>query len=167
MKCLYCRYPSPPVHIPILRTLGNIAAGDVQQTQVFLPTFFIFLVLYVDVCVILQTVQRVQALQSFHYKFCCVQAVIDNQALPRILHLLTAQQTNKAIVRGACWTISNITAGTKEQIQVEMVLDLYVATSVTSNFRAFCFNSLRFHCRLSLMPKYSPHFYRCYQMLNS
>jgi hypothetical protein len=51
--------------------------------------------------------------------------VIDNQVLPRILHLLTEDQTNKIILKEACWTISNITAGTKEQVQVEMALDLY------------------------------------------
>ena len=56
------------------------------------------------------------------YIFCL--QIIENQALPGILHLLTAQQTNKSIVRGACWTISNITAETKQQVQVEMVLDL-------------------------------------------
>ena len=49
------------------------------------------------------------------YIFCL--QVIENQTLLGILHLLTAQQTNKFIVRGACWTISNITTGTKQQVQ--------------------------------------------------
>ena len=63
--------------------------------------------------------------------FSGLQVVINNQALPRILNLLIANQTKKDIVREACWTISNIAEGTKEQIQVEMVSDLYLSTSVT------------------------------------
>ena len=63
--------------------------------------------------------------------FSGLKVVINNQALPRILNLLTADHTKKDIVREACWTISNIAAGTKEQIQVEMVSDLYLSTSVT------------------------------------
>eukprot|EP00253_Pinus_taeda_P023799 PITA_23799 len=45
------------------------------------------------------------------------QAAIDNGALPRILHLLTIQPTKKTITKEACWTISNITAGTRSQVQ--------------------------------------------------
>eukprot|EP00253_Pinus_taeda_P004943 PITA_04943 len=45
------------------------------------------------------------------------QVVIESQALPSILHLLTNTGTKKTIVKEACWIISNITAGAKEQIQ--------------------------------------------------
>ncbi|AQK92815.1 hypothetical protein Zm00014a_042095 [Zea mays] len=44
------------------------------------------------------------------------QCVIDNQALPCLLNLLTTNH-KKSIKKEACWTISNITAGNKEQIQ--------------------------------------------------
>lgn len=44
------------------------------------------------------------------------QCIIDHQALPCLLNLLT-QNHKKSIKKEACWTISNITAGTKEQIQ--------------------------------------------------
>ncbi|GLJ07253.1 hypothetical protein SUGI_0062890 [Cryptomeria japonica] len=44
------------------------------------------------------------------------QAIIDAQALPRLVHLLMPDQ-KKNIKREACWTISNITAGNKDQIQ--------------------------------------------------
>lgn len=44
------------------------------------------------------------------------QCIIDHQALPCLLNLLT-QNYKKSIKKEACWTISNITAGTKEQIQ--------------------------------------------------
>ncbi|KAG6531970.1 hypothetical protein ZIOFF_005807 [Zingiber officinale] len=42
--------------------------------------------------------------------------VINNQALPCLLNLLTNNH-KKSIKKEACWTISNITAGNKEQIQ--------------------------------------------------
>ncbi|CAD5190752.1 unnamed protein product [Musa acuminata subsp. malaccensis] len=44
------------------------------------------------------------------------QYVIDHQALPCLLNLLTHNH-KKSIKKEACWTISNITAGNKEQIQ--------------------------------------------------
>ncbi|KAG0537106.1 hypothetical protein BDA96_03G119600 [Sorghum bicolor] len=44
------------------------------------------------------------------------QCIIDHQALPRLLNLLT-QNHKKSIKKEACWTISNITAGNKDQIQ--------------------------------------------------
>ncbi|KAI0529368.1 importin subunit alpha-2 [Dendrobium catenatum] len=44
------------------------------------------------------------------------QYVIGNGALPYLLNLLT-QSYKKSIKKEACWTISNITAGNKEQIQ--------------------------------------------------
>lgn len=46
-----------------------------------------------------------------------VQFIINNQALPCLLALLTNNH-KKSIKKEACWTISNITAGNKEQIQV-------------------------------------------------
>ncbi|XP_047316639.1 importin subunit alpha-like isoform X2 [Impatiens glandulifera] len=44
------------------------------------------------------------------------QIMIEHQALPSLLNLLT-QNYKKSIKKEACWTISNITAGSKEQIQ--------------------------------------------------
>lgn len=44
------------------------------------------------------------------------QIIIDNEALPCLLNLLT-QNYKKSIKKEACWTISNITAGNREQIQ--------------------------------------------------
>jgi len=46
-----------------------------------------------------------------------LQCIIDHQALPCLLNLLT-QNHKKSIKKEACWTISNITAGNKDQIQV-------------------------------------------------
>lgn len=44
------------------------------------------------------------------------QCIINHQALPCLLNLLTGNY-KKSIKKEACWTISNITAGNKEQIQ--------------------------------------------------
>lgn len=44
------------------------------------------------------------------------QAIIDHQALPCLLNLLT-HNYKKSIKKEACWTISNITAGNRDQIQ--------------------------------------------------
>ncbi|XP_038716461.1 importin subunit alpha-4-like isoform X2 [Tripterygium wilfordii] len=44
------------------------------------------------------------------------QFIIDNKALP-CLHQLLTQNHKKSIKKEACWTISNITAGNKGQIQ--------------------------------------------------
>ena len=48
---------------------------------------------------------------------CIFQFVIDNQVLSCLYQLLT-QNHKKSIKKEACWTISNITAGNKGQIQV-------------------------------------------------
>jgi len=45
------------------------------------------------------------------------QSIINHGALPCLLNLLN-QNHKKSIKKEACWTISNITAGNKEQIQV-------------------------------------------------
>ncbi|XP_020207943.1 importin subunit alpha-4 [Cajanus cajan] len=45
------------------------------------------------------------------------QSIINHGALPCLLNLLTHNH-KKSIKKEACWTISNITAGNKEQIQV-------------------------------------------------
>ncbi|KAK6120158.1 hypothetical protein DH2020_046064 [Rehmannia glutinosa] len=44
------------------------------------------------------------------------QVIIENRALPCLLNLLT-QNHKKSIKKEACWTISNITAGNRDQIQ--------------------------------------------------
>ena len=44
------------------------------------------------------------------------QVIINCGALPCLLNLLTTSH-KKSIKKEACWTISNITAGTKEQVR--------------------------------------------------
>ena len=46
-----------------------------------------------------------------------MQIIIQNGALGYLLSLLTPNH-KKSIKKEACWTISNITAGNKDQIQV-------------------------------------------------
>ena len=44
------------------------------------------------------------------------QVIINSSALPCLLHLLSSPK--ESIRKEACWAISNITAGNREQIQV-------------------------------------------------
>ncbi|PIA61184.1 hypothetical protein AQUCO_00300603v1 [Aquilegia coerulea] len=51
------------------------------------------------------------------------QCIINHQALPCLLNLLTHNH-KKSIKKEACWTISNITAGNKDQIQSVIAADI-------------------------------------------
>ncbi|OVA02574.1 Armadillo [Macleaya cordata] len=51
------------------------------------------------------------------------QIIINHQALPCLLNLLTNNH-KKSIKKEACWTISNITAGNKDQIQAVIAADI-------------------------------------------
>ena len=53
------------------------------------------------------------------------QVILDHQALSYLLALLS-QNHKKSIKKEACWTVSNITAGNKAQIQVKIMLILIV-----------------------------------------
>lgn len=60
------------------------------------------------------------------------QIVINCSALPYLLNLLTTSP-KKSIKKEACWTISNITAGTKAQIQVGEISKAINTRSRTEN----------------------------------
>lgn len=50
-----------------------------------------------------------------------LQCVINCGALPILSNVLTRNYEDNKIKKDACWTISNITAGTEEQIQVQNI----------------------------------------------
>jgi importin subunit alpha-2 len=52
------------------------------------------------------------------------QVVLNCSVLPCLLSLLGSSK--EAIRKEACWTISNITAGNKNQIQVKILLLIYL-----------------------------------------
>jgi hypothetical protein len=117
-------HPSPSVLIPALRTVGNIVTGDDLQTQVIWhspQSYGIFeWVLSKGVSSSLNQEQFLFVLLSgdtTKLLLLLFQFIINNQALPCLLGLLTHNH-KKSIKKEACWTISNITAGNKDQIQV-------------------------------------------------
>lgn len=59
---------------------------------------------------------RLQLLPTDARACVCAQVIINCGVLPCIMQLLVANH-KKSIKKEACWTLSNITAGTKEQIQ--------------------------------------------------
>lgn len=48
------------------------------------------------------------------------QVVLNCSALPCLLHLLSSPR--ESVRKEACWTVSNITAGNPQQIQVRLIL---------------------------------------------
>ena len=52
------------------------------------------------------------------------QIILNCQALPCLLNLLG--QSQEGIRKEVCWTISNITAGNPQQIQVYNVISLFI-----------------------------------------
>lgn len=50
------------------------------------------------------------------FSFFCIQVILNCSALQSLLHLLSSPK--ESIKKEACWTISNITAGNRAQIQV-------------------------------------------------
>ena len=53
------------------------------------------------------------------------QMVIDQHVLPRLKFLLDSPNIKKAMKKEVCWTISNITAGSTNQIQAVMEADIF------------------------------------------
>ncbi|XP_010460231.1 PREDICTED: importin subunit alpha-8-like isoform X2 [Camelina sativa] len=85
----FLKHPSPAVLLHALRTIGTITAGNNQQTQG-------------------------SECSSLNLSF----SLVNWGALPILSNLLT-RNYEKYIKKPACWVISNITAGTVEQIQGE------------------------------------------------
>ncbi|XP_006645862.1 importin subunit alpha-1b-like [Oryza brachyantha] len=93
--------------------------GSYDRTQAMIDTGacprLVELLNHPSVMVLIPTVRTIGNIAAGDEKQ--TQHIVGNpQALPGLLNLLTTTQ-NKSIKREACWTISNITAGSKEQIQ--------------------------------------------------
>ena len=58
--------------------------------------------------------------EFYHNKTSFLQSVINSGVLPILANMLT-QDYDQGVKKDACWTVSNITAGTEEQIQVRIL----------------------------------------------
>lgn len=131
-----CRHQSPSVLVPALRTVGNIVTGDDMQTQVCPlhgPPVRPVCAAAAASCARATPSRRALRRRALRPLPRApgrarpavapsplpppLQIIINCGALPCLLNLLTTSH-KKSIKKEACWTISNITAGTKEQIQV-------------------------------------------------
>lgn len=110
-------HPSPAVHTPALRAVGNIVTGDDLQTQVIincgalscLPSLLASPKKGVrkEAC---WTISNITAGNSNQ-----IQSVIDANIIPPLINLLTNAELD--VKREAAWAISNATScGTSEQI---------------------------------------------------
>lgn len=109
--CSLIRHSDYKVVSPALRAVGNIVTGDDIQTQVECNESLSSHAL--DLCpalVLLECGVNV-VLVSFSS-----QVILNCAALPCLLHLLSSPK--ESIKKEACWTVSNITAGNRAQIQV-------------------------------------------------
>jgi importin subunit alpha-2 len=99
---------STSVITPALRVIGNIVTGN--DEQVCCPQFFLLVLL--STCV----------LRIHGVVYSQTDAVLKADALPRLKKLLHSDKSN--LVKEAAWTISNVVAGTPEQIQKVIDADL-------------------------------------------
>lgn len=111
--CNAHRHQSPSVLVPALRTVGNIVTGDDLQTQVIINCGALGCLLHLLTTSQKKSIKKV----SFMSEHLAVSG-------PDIHALKTCHNLPPCSLRiclrseqEACWTISNITAGTKEQIQ--------------------------------------------------
>ncbi|GJR29605.1 importin subunit alpha-2 [Tanacetum coccineum] len=103
-------HPSPSVLIPALRTVGNIVTGDDMQTQSLLPNKLMFLLSNIS--------YSTGALLHDSSAFLELSLTLNLKYVTTIgMHVLHINNHKKSIKKEACWTISNITAGNKDQIQ--------------------------------------------------
>ena len=106
-----------------LRVVGNIVTGDDFQTQVrdehFAQAYFEFIRIVLLCCIVLIILCWccITFTRGHDLWFCVLfQIILNCSALPCLLHLLSSSK--ESIRKEACWTISNITAGNRMQIQV-------------------------------------------------
>lgn len=104
---LCSRHTDYKVVSPALRAVGNIVTGDDLQTQVMATWTHTEVILTKNVIEYLLILCVICSI---------AQVILNCSALQSLLHLLSSPK--ESIKKEACWTISNITAGNRAQIQV-------------------------------------------------
>lgn len=107
LTILCSRHTDYKVVSPALRAVGNIVTGDDLQTQVMAAWTHTEVILTQNVIEYLLILCVICSI---------AQVILNCSALQSLLHLLSSPK--ESIKKEACWTISNITAGNRAQIQV-------------------------------------------------
>ena len=106
-----------------LRAVGNIVTGDDVQTQVR-RQFKNFNAMYVTHFLMIDPRIMIYMglwdLSNFNRTECTIlslQVILNCSVMPCLLSLLSGNSIKESVRKEACWTISNITAGNRQQIQ--------------------------------------------------
>lgn len=79
----------------------------------------------------------------------CFQAVLDAGVLAHLLTLLSSPK--ETIKKEACWTLSNITAGVHNQIQVDQKQKAHLLILKTKNLISGCYRC-QYHSNIDQYP---------------
>ena len=131
-----------------LRAVGNIVTGDDVQTQVYVTHF-----LMIDPRIMIY--MGLWDLSYFNRTECTIlslQVILNCSVMPCLLSLLSGNSIKESVRKEACWTISNITAGNRQQIQAVIDANVFPVLIRILGIAAFRYTDrekylyLRFFC---------------------
>lgn len=168
-----CRHSDYKVVSPALRAVGNIVTGDDVQTQVNFCSHLLkcnkqavmFFTIYLCLFFLSISETRVwsKTVDVYFNSVCSAcQVILNCSVLPCLLHLLSSPK--ESIKKEACWTVSNITAGNRAQIQVQAGPSGFYSRRRGSTFSWL---SALLPVRMWSTPTFSPCWSRSFRKLSS